>query len=107
MDFQLYHLVYVDESGCHKRIGFRQTGWSPCGRAPIQISQFHCGQQYQILPAYAQDGIVLLRIFHSSTDAAMFRDFIVQLLRTVEDGLSPNLFWSWTMHHSTALSKLC
>lgn len=81
MDFQLYHLVYVDESGCHKRIGFRQTGWSPCGRAPIQVSQFHRGQQYQILPAYAQDGIVLSRVFHSSTDAAMFRDFIVQLLQ--------------------------
>lgn len=25
-DFQSYHLVYVDESGCDKRVGFRQTG---------------------------------------------------------------------------------
>jgi hypothetical protein len=29
--FSSYHLVYVDESGCDKRIGFRRTGWSPLG----------------------------------------------------------------------------
>ena len=27
--FCSYHLVYVDESGCHKPIGFRKIGWSP------------------------------------------------------------------------------
>jgi hypothetical protein len=25
--FRSYQLVYVDESGCDKRIGFRRTGW--------------------------------------------------------------------------------
>ncbi|KAJ5471818.1 hypothetical protein N7539_008761 [Penicillium diatomitis] len=30
-DFQSYQLVYVDESGCDKRVGFRRTGWSPLG----------------------------------------------------------------------------
>ncbi|KAJ6114185.1 hypothetical protein N7512_007630 [Penicillium capsulatum] len=35
-DFQSYHLVYVDESGCDKRAGFRRTGWSPLGVAPLQ-----------------------------------------------------------------------
>ena len=28
-DFKSYHLVYVDESGCDKRTGFRRTGWAP------------------------------------------------------------------------------
>jgi hypothetical protein len=51
--FQSYHLVYVDESGCDKRAGFRRTGWSPLGVTPVQISRFHRGQRYQILPAYA------------------------------------------------------
>jgi transposase len=32
--FQSHHLVYVDESGCDKRIGFRRTGWSPLGVPP-------------------------------------------------------------------------
>ena len=47
-DFQSYHLVYVDESGCDKRIGFRRTGWFPLGIAPIQVSKFHRDQRYQI-----------------------------------------------------------
>ncbi|EKV06562.1 hypothetical protein PDIG_76690 [Penicillium digitatum PHI26] len=37
-EFESYHLVYVDESGCDKRIGFRRTGWSPLGVAPRQVS---------------------------------------------------------------------
>lgn len=32
----------------------------------------------QILPAYAEDGIV--RVFHGSTDATLVEDFIAQLL---------------------------
>jgi hypothetical protein len=51
-EFCLYHLVYVDESGCDKWIGFRRTGRSPLGIAPVQVSKFHCDQQYQILPAF-------------------------------------------------------
>ena len=35
-----YQLVYVDESGCDKRIGFRRTGWSLVGVTPVQIAQF-------------------------------------------------------------------
>lgn len=58
-DFQSYHLVYVDESGCDKRIGFRRTGWCPLGTAPLQVANFHRDQRYQILPAYCQDAIVL------------------------------------------------
>jgi len=30
-DFRSYHLVYVDESGCDKCVGFRRTGWSLFG----------------------------------------------------------------------------
>lgn len=37
-EFSSYHLVYVDESGCDKRIGFRRTGWAPLGTAPVQVS---------------------------------------------------------------------
>lgn len=74
-DFQSYHLVFVDESGCDKRIGFRRTGWSPLGMAPVQVSKFHRDQRYQILPAYSQDGVVLSRVFRGSTDASAFEDF--------------------------------
>jgi transposase len=30
-EFRSYHYVFVDESGCDKRIGYRRTGWSPLG----------------------------------------------------------------------------
>ncbi|KAJ5783838.1 uncharacterized protein N7518_009515 [Penicillium psychrosexuale] len=73
-DFQSYHLVYVDESRCDKRTGFRRTGWSPLGVAPLQVSQFHRDQRYQILPAYAQDGIILSRVFRGATDGTVFED---------------------------------
>lgn len=78
--FRSYHLVYVDESGCDKRIGFRRTGWSPLGVTPVQIAQFQREQRYQILPAYAQDGIVLSRVYQGTTDGPLFEDFIEQLL---------------------------
>ena len=38
--FRSYHLVFVDESGCDKRIGFRQTAWSPLGVTPVKVAQF-------------------------------------------------------------------
>lgn len=79
-DFHSYQLVYVDESGCDKRVGFRRTGWSPLGTAPIQVSKFHREQRYQILPAYSQGGIVLSRVFQGSTDTSVFEDFIGELL---------------------------
>ena len=78
--FKSYHLVYVDESGCDKRIGFRRRGWSPLGVTPVQVAQFHRDQRYQILPAYTQEGILMSRLFQGSTDAGLFEDFIEELL---------------------------
>ncbi|KAJ5675344.1 hypothetical protein N7462_008241 [Penicillium macrosclerotiorum] len=34
LSFRSYHLVYVEESGCDKRSGFRRTGWSLLGVTP-------------------------------------------------------------------------
>lgn len=65
-EFRSCHLIFVDESGCDKRVGQRRTNWSPLGMTPVQVSKFHRGQRYQILPAYTQDGILLSRIFKGS-----------------------------------------
>ncbi|CCD51182.1 hypothetical protein BofuT4_P085440.1 [Botrytis cinerea T4] len=78
--FRSYHLVYVDESGCDKRIGFGRTGWSPVGVTPVRIAQFQREQRYRILPAYTQDGVILARVFQGFTDSTLFEDFIEQLL---------------------------
>ncbi|KAI2726472.1 hypothetical protein CBS147354_4187 [Penicillium roqueforti] len=94
-EFESYHLVYVDESGCDKRIAFRRTGWFPLGVAPRQVSQFHRDERYQILPAYAQDGVVLSRVFRGSTDATVFEDLLMNSFDIVVDGLSRNAAFAY------------
>jgi transposase len=109
-DFQSHHLVYLDESGCDKRIGFRRTGWSPLGTAPLQVANFHRDQWYQILRAYCQDGIVLSRIFQGSTDSAVFEDFIGQLLRHCGRWPEPKsvlVIDNASFHHSDRIEELC
>ena len=78
--FRLYHYVFVDESGCDKQSGFRRMGWSPLSVTPIQIARFQREQQYQILPAYTQDGVILARVYQGSTGSTVLVDFIEQLL---------------------------
>jgi hypothetical protein len=89
LKFRSFHLVFVDGSGCDNRVGHRRTGWSPLGVTPIQVSKFHRGQRYQILPAYAQDGVVLSRIFKGSTDGSFFESFIEQLLQPCGRWIQP------------------
>lgn len=109
-EFKSYHLIYVDESGCDKRVGFRRTGWSPLGLTPLQVSKFHRDQRFQILPAYAQDGIVLSRVFQGSTDAAVFEDFIEQLLKHCGRWPEPRsviVMDNASFHHSDRLKEMC
>jgi hypothetical protein len=58
-----WQLVFVDDSGCDKRIGQRRMGWAPLGVTPIQVAPFQHEQRYQILPAYTQDGVIFVRVF--------------------------------------------
>ena len=109
-EFRSYHFVFVDESGCDKRVGNRRTGWSPLGVTPVQVSKFHRGQRYQILPAYTQDGILLSRIFKGSTDAVFFESFIEQLLQHCGRWPEPKsviIMDNASFHHSGRVRQLC
>jgi hypothetical protein len=100
----------VDESGCDKRAGFRRTGWSPSGVAPLQVSQFHRDQRYQILPAYAQDGILLSRVFRDVTDGTEFEDFLSQLLQHCGRWPEPKpilVMDNASFDHSKRISQMC
>jgi transposase len=108
--FVSYQLVYVDESGCDKRIGFRRTGWSPLGVTLVQIAQFHRGQRFQILPAYTQDGVLLARVFQGPTDGAVFEDFIEQLLTLCGRWPERNsvlIMDNASFHHSDHIEQMC
>ncbi|RKL17466.1 hypothetical protein BFJ70_g14647 [Fusarium oxysporum] len=70
------NMIFIDESGADRRVGYRNKGWAPSGLTPIQVGRFNSEQRYQILAAYTQDGIELARVYLGSTDAALFKDFI-------------------------------
>ncbi|KAK1841729.1 hypothetical protein CCHR01_15632 [Colletotrichum chrysophilum] len=109
-DFRSYHLVYIDESGCDKRAGHRRTGWSPKGVAPVQRSWYGRERRRHILPAYAQDGVVLSRVYQGSTDRALFEDFIAQLLCHCGKWPEPKsvlVMDNASIHHSQRLEQMC
>lgn len=104
------HLVFVDESGCDKRIGFRRMGWSRLGATPVQVSRFHRDQRYQILPAYGQDSIVLSRVFQGSIDASTFGNFIEQLLQHCGKWPEPQsvlIVDNASFHRSEKIEQMC
>jgi transposase len=111
-EFRSYHLVYVDESGCDKRVGFRRTGWSPLGVRPMQITRFYRGNRYQILPAYTQESVLLSRVFQGTTDSNVYEDFIEQLLHhcgrwSEREPNSVLIMDNASIHHSDRIKQMC
>ena len=105
-----WQYVFVDESGCDKRIGFRRTGWAPLGVTPTQVAQFQREQRYQILPAYTQDGIIFARVFQGSTDSTVFEDFIEQLLPLCNpwpESKSVLVMDNASIHHTARIEQMC
>lgn len=109
-EFSSYHLVFVDESGCDKRIGYRRTGWAPRGVTPVQVARFRRGERYQILPAYAQDGVVYAKVFQGTTDSSVFEEFIRELLPHCGRWPQPKsvlVMDNASIHHSPNIAKMC
>jgi transposase len=78
--------------------------------APVQVSKFHRDQHYQILPTYAQDGIILSRVFQGSTNATIFEDFIKQLLQHCGKWPEPKsvlIIDNVTFHRSDRIEEMC
>lgn len=104
------HLVFVDESGCDPRHGFRRSGWSPLGVSPIQVARFQRGQRYHILPAYTHNGILDSQVFKGSTDATVFERFIEHLLPRCgrwPDDYSVIVMDNASFHHSARVKQMC
>lgn len=92
------------------RIGFKRTGWSFLHIAPSQVAKFHRDQRYQILPANAQDRVVLSRVFQGSTDASVFEDFIEELLHHCGRWPEPNsvlVMHNASFYHSERIEQMC
>lgn len=107
--FRSYQLIYIDESGCDKRVGFRRTGWSPLGTTPVQIARYQREWRYQVLPAYTQDGVLLFRVFQGTTDSTVFEDYIEQLLHHCRPYPEPNsvlVMDNATFHHTERIEQM-
>lgn len=105
-----YQLVFIDESGCDKRSGHRRRGWAPSGATPVQVDEFNREQRFQILAAYTQKGVDLARVYPGSTDAAIFEDFIEQLLLHCGKWPEPNsvlVMDNASIHRSERLEQMC
>lgn len=61
--FSPEHFIFVDESGCDRRAGARRMGWAPLGEPSTEVARFQREQIYQILAAYAVDGIMFADVF--------------------------------------------
>jgi transposase len=76
----------------------------------VEVSKFHRAKRYQTLPAYAQDGIILSRIFNGSTNDTFFESFIEQLLQHCGRWPEPKsvLIMDYvSFHHSDRVTQLC
>ena len=108
--YQPDHLIFIDESGANRQDGFRRFGRSPQGTAAKQITRHQRGPRYQILCAYAKDGVLLSRVFRGTTDSAIFEDFISQLLTLCgrwPESKSVLVMDNASIHHSATIERLC
>lgn len=104
--YKSYQMIFIDESGADRRIGYRKKGWAPSGVTPIQVGRFNREQRYQILATYTQDGIELARAYPGSTDATLFKGTLSSsCYMAADDGRSRSLCSSWTMHLSTTTTS--
>jgi transposase len=109
-DFSPEHFVFVDESGCDRRVGLRRMGWSPLGETPTQVALFQREQRYQILLAYTLDGIILAHVFQGTTDSVVFEDFIKQLLPLCGKWPEPKsvlVMDNASVHHTERITQMC
>jgi transposase len=108
--YNSYQLVFVDESGCDGRAGHRCWGWSPKGSSPVQVTKFGRRKRWHILPAYAQDGIMLRRVYQGSTNSDLFEDFIAQLLHHCGRYPEPKsviIMDNASWHYSEKILQMC
>lgn len=108
--FSSEHFVFLDASGCDKRIGFRWSGLSTIGTTPVQIARFQREQRYQRLPAYIIDGVIFSQILPGITDSEFFGNFIEQLLSLRgrwPESQSVLVMNNASFHHTDRITQMC
>lgn len=105
-----YQLVFLDESGCNTLDAQRTKGQAPRGIAPVLKGKFTRDKKRQILPAYAQDGVLFHRIYDGSIDGEIFENFIEELLQYCGRFPAPKsvlVMDNVSFHHSQKILDMC
>jgi transposase len=77
---------------------------------PTEVAPFQREQRYQILLAYAVDGIILARVFQGSTDSTVFEDFVEELLPLCGKFPQPKsvlVMDNASFHHTDRITQMC
>lgn len=98
--------IFVDESGCDKRIGSRRRGWSPRGITAAHVARHRRGNRYHVLPAYTVHGIIYSWVFQGTMNSARFEAFIAKLLCLREPG-AVLVMNNASFHHSEQIRAMC
>ncbi|QLI72687.1 uncharacterized protein G6M90_00g090430 [Metarhizium brunneum] len=86
------------------------TGWAPFGQPAVHVDEFNRDKKIQILPAYTQDGILHAKIYRGSTDSAVFKEFIEELLPLLGKLPAPKsvvVMDNASFHHSKRIRRMC
>jgi transposase len=76
----------------------------------VKATRFHRDRRYQILPAYTQDCVLVSKVFQGTTDGALFKDYIEQLLQHCRPFPEPNsvlIMDNASFHHSERIEQMC
>lgn len=101
--------MFVDESGCDTRAGFRKTGWSPKGVTPKDITALQRSARFSILPAYNVEGVLYSEVYTGTTDAERFLTFCEHLVSKCDRYPLPNsvvVMDNASIHHSEEVEAL-
>jgi transposase len=77
---------------------------------PVQVARFQHEKRFQILPAYTQDSILLACVFQGSTNAAVFEEFIEQLLPLYSLWPGPNsvlVIDNASIYYTACIKQIC
>ncbi|KAF0643862.1 hypothetical protein FPSE5266_07146 [Fusarium pseudograminearum] len=110
LKYKSYQMIFIDESGADRCVCYCNKGWALSGVIPVQVSRLNREQRYQILAAYTQEGIELACVYPGSTDAALFKDFIEQLLYGCGRWPQPKsvlIMDNASFHHKDELESMC
>lgn len=122
-------LIFLDESaacertgmspsGLYRRVrlttaGDRRYGWSPRGMRAYITQDLRRSKRWSLLPAYTVNGYLEWIIYQGSITAAMFNDFVRDLILphcgsyTASEPLSVIICDNASVHHNCELAEMC